>query len=563
MGTVTVSALAQPTGLIATPQPGGSLAPGTWYAKVVAMDGGDYKSHHMHSIPSAEISFVTDATNNACSLTWTAVTGATYYNVYLYTNPAPSYLGTSSATFRLGTSNTGATCATNSYTITSATYYSPLDWFCFTNATSFPAGTTMPGGLSFDVGRVKITKMDGDCTEQEIVDAVNAAAAGHASWDGYTLALAAEFDMSGTATTAGTFHMKGGTICVLGYVANAMTNYTLKFGEEAEGGGKKAVNFHMWAWIPGMKLDGKILGYAMNCQPAYGYAAAQGSHGYCKGGYSGGGGAYYYPYKAGGKNHIFSGQVEPGDAVTDLTVLGQFYPKTAGAGAHFYRIKNISTDAPPYSGFRIETSYGGSGGWQFTDCWCSGQANIHQTGSTTKNVSFTDCDFFDTSNVQRTNNMPTVYWQANEALSVLIKRNLRLYLYYADGTPMDDITLAYCSLLAGETYLGTLYFGSIYGRAYDNETNSIVVTAQTMKHVNGQPAGIGVTGTSQTVTSIIDTYGELNVRAFGSFIGKDPGVTTTTYIKWDGFASLDGLSVVVDAEPARENVSIAPQIGFG
>lgn len=72
--------LAAPTGVSATPDSGGSLeASTTYYYKVVALDS---NSINVESPPSAEFSATTDATNKTIDLSWSAVTGATRYVVF-------------------------------------------------------------------------------------------------------------------------------------------------------------------------------------------------------------------------------------------------------------------------------------------------------------------------------------------------------------------------------------------------------------------------------------------------------------------------------------------------
>ena len=71
-----VTSLAAPTGQAATPVgTGGTFAAGTYYYKIVATNGSG------HSVPSGEVN-ATVVLNGSVNLSWTAVTGATGYQIW-------------------------------------------------------------------------------------------------------------------------------------------------------------------------------------------------------------------------------------------------------------------------------------------------------------------------------------------------------------------------------------------------------------------------------------------------------------------------------------------------
>ena len=68
--------MSAPTGVSATANAGGSLADGTYYYRVTALDGTG------ETVGSAEVNATTSGTDNSVSISWSAVTGAAKYRVY-------------------------------------------------------------------------------------------------------------------------------------------------------------------------------------------------------------------------------------------------------------------------------------------------------------------------------------------------------------------------------------------------------------------------------------------------------------------------------------------------
>jgi hypothetical protein len=88
MSVAITAPLLAPASPTATPAAGGSLAIGvTYYYRIFATNNGGLGTTGLYGarnwgIPCAEISATTDATNRTINLAWTAVTGATAYEIY-------------------------------------------------------------------------------------------------------------------------------------------------------------------------------------------------------------------------------------------------------------------------------------------------------------------------------------------------------------------------------------------------------------------------------------------------------------------------------------------------
>jgi hypothetical protein len=81
--------LSSPSGVTATPSTtGGSLAAGTYYYEVTAINGNG------ETLPSSEVSATTTGTTGSVALSWTAVPGATSYKVYRDTTSGNETTGT-------------------------------------------------------------------------------------------------------------------------------------------------------------------------------------------------------------------------------------------------------------------------------------------------------------------------------------------------------------------------------------------------------------------------------------------------------------------------------------
>lgn len=102
--------LAAPTNVVATPSgTGGTLAAGTYYYKVTALDA------YGQTLPSAEASAVTTGATSSVALTWTAVTGAVSYRIYrgTATNAQNTYFTSTAANFTdVGAAGTAGTVPT-------------------------------------------------------------------------------------------------------------------------------------------------------------------------------------------------------------------------------------------------------------------------------------------------------------------------------------------------------------------------------------------------------------------------------------------------------------------
>ena len=224
---ITVKApLGTPTGVTATPVASGSLPIGvTFYVRVTATNSGNANAKltgSLYSQASTEISFTTDATNRRFDLSWTAVTGASYYNVYI-SRTSGDY-----SQKHYGDSN--STTATNSYTFSTE---ETLTYLLDINDTfALPAASTIPGNLDKELGvlYVEISGSAGTITIPTITAALDAAGySAYYYWDEMTFILKGSIVV--VASTTGTFNpTKISIFYFQGFGFNLSSSFTFKYG---------------------------------------------------------------------------------------------------------------------------------------------------------------------------------------------------------------------------------------------------------------------------------------------------------------------------------------------
>jgi hypothetical protein len=166
---VIITKVDKPINVQAQLQSGGNLLPNTkYYVRVIGRtrDFTYYNyvsSGDMTTPPSDEISFTTDNTNKKAYITWNAVVGCIYYNVYCRAE-GETYEG-DWAGKKCGASVTN-TCNTNSYTITDPAVGVGLDILGFLGK--------LPYKLSKESGMILVA-FTGTVTLQDIADALDAA----------------------------------------------------------------------------------------------------------------------------------------------------------------------------------------------------------------------------------------------------------------------------------------------------------------------------------------------------------------------------------------------------
>ena len=123
--------MAVPTGVSAAAAAGGSLADGTYYYRVTALDGVG------ETIGSAEVNATTSGTDNSVTISWTAVTGAAKYRVYGRASGAQDqYWETTSTSYTDdGTDGTSGTVPTTTtaymHKVNASSFYANPSRACF------------------------------------------------------------------------------------------------------------------------------------------------------------------------------------------------------------------------------------------------------------------------------------------------------------------------------------------------------------------------------------------------------------------------------------------------
>lgn len=219
--------LPTPTGVGATAVAGGTLLASTTYYIVVCASNSNLTYNTTNtsitSDASTEISVATTGVNRSITVTWSAVAGATHYNVYMSTTSGNYSSNVCHCTASNGTATT--TLLTWTQTAPPSNYYSP---------DTLVSGNALPFNIDKTKGNVQvvISGTGGTLTLADITSALNTAGLGsYMYYDPkyYNFCLKGGITIS-AATTGSLIIPDCNIVFIKGAFLNSSTSFTLQLG---------------------------------------------------------------------------------------------------------------------------------------------------------------------------------------------------------------------------------------------------------------------------------------------------------------------------------------------